>query len=209
MENLIRCLRCNEKDTDQSCSGMGVKCGSNGDWRQLGWTRVPGTTRSQRLRTRDCCCGRHESKRPGWTFLSDDGRSINNHGVRAVLELKDRRYRTIVTGLGDASRTRAVTEEVPPADDFAVPASSTPSSGAEMEPGSEEGVEASPGTVVRRGRPRRSERCPGCLARGKLRCDMCSGAGRVGGVCCEVCFGLGKIRCSQCGGTGFILKEDD
>ena len=62
---------------------------------------------------------------------------------------------------------------------------------------------------VRRPHPRRSLRCPVCLARGKVRCDRCGGSGKQGGVQCEVCFGLGKLKCTQCGGTGFILQEED
>jgi hypothetical protein len=95
----------------------------------------------------------------------------------------------------------------PNPDEPAMAGAAASSSAAEPPP--QESTAEDSSTFHRRGRPRRSERCPGCLARGKLRCDRCAGSGHMGGVRCEVCFGFGKTRCSQCGGTGFILKEGD
>jgi hypothetical protein len=166
---------------------------------------VPAPSASLRVTCRSVsCCGETRGRSLGRSFITGIKSTSTRVLVRVYQDrLRDWRRRSVSVHPYGAAETPEMTSETPPSEEAAAAASS----GAPVGSGAQEGPESLPGNVVKRGPPRRSERCPGCLARGKLRCDLCSGAGHVGGVCCELCFGLGKIRCSQCGGTGFIFKE--
>jgi DnaJ-class molecular chaperone len=61
----------------------------------------------------------------------------------------------------------------------------------------------------------KTEICPGCKGKGKIKCPVCKGKGtheKRGNIFeqvdCPGCHGTGELVCKMCGGVGKLLAKD-